>query len=218
MNDKRVAIYGASGFGREVAWLCETCGISVACFIDDDEKMHGKFFNGIEVIDINEAIIKYAGNYVAAGIGNPSVREKIIKKAVHHGFLCRNIIHPRVEMSGSVKKGEGVVVCAGSVLTTDIFIGNHVQINLNCTIGHDVVLGDFTTLAPGVNVSGWVHFGKRVYVGTGAVFVNGTKDKPLTIGNDVIIGAGACVTNSIESGVWGGVPAKQLRKHNKSIS
>ena len=73
-------------------------------------------------------------------------------------------------------------------------------------------MGDYTTLAPGVHVSGWVHFGKRVYVGTGAVMINGTEDKPLYIGDDVVIGAGACVTKSIESGTWGGVPAKPLRK------
>ena len=57
-----------------------------------------------------------------------------------------------------------------------------------------------------------VHFGKRVYVGTGAVLINGTEKNPLIIGDDVIIGAGACVTKSIESGTWGGVPAKLLKR------
>ena len=122
------------------------------------------------------------------------------------------MIHPRVEMSRWVQIGEGTVICAGNILTTNIILGQQVQINLDCTIGHDVVMGDYTTLAPGVHVSGWVHFGKRVYVGTGAVMINGIEDTPLYIGDDVVIGAGACVTKSIESGTWGGVPAKPLRK------
>lgn len=212
VKSESVAIYGASGFGRELAWLCETCGITVACFIDDDEKKHKTVINGIEVVSSNEAAMKYAGISVAAGVGKPTVREQIMAKVSSLGFVCRNIIHPRVEMSDRVKKGMGVIVCAGSILTTDIVIGNHVQINLNCTIGHDAVIGDYTTLSPAVNISGWVHLGKRVFVGAGAVFINGTETNPLIVGDDVVIGAGACVTKSIDSGTWGGVPAEPLGK------
>jgi acetyltransferase-like isoleucine patch superfamily enzyme len=112
--------------------------------------------------------------------------------------------------------GEGAVICAGTVLTTNIKLGRHVQINLDCTIGHDVVLGDYTTLAPGVHVSGWVHFGKRVYVGTGAVFINGTEKAPLTVGDDTVIGAGAVVTKSIEDGLTVvGTPAVPVQKSYK---
>ena len=121
-----------------------------------------------------------------------------------NGFQSENLIHPRTEMSRWIEMGEGAVICAGCILTTNITIGKLVQINLDCTIGHDVILGDYTTLAPGVHVSGWVHFGKRVYVGTGAVFINGTAENPLVIGDDVVIGAGACVTKSIGYGKWGG--------------
>jgi hypothetical protein len=32
----QIIIYGASGFGREVAWLAESCDVQVACFVDDD--------------------------------------------------------------------------------------------------------------------------------------------------------------------------------------
>ena len=72
-------------------------------------------------------------------------------------------------------------------------------------------MGDFTTLAPGVHVSGCVHFGKRVYVGTGAVIINGTRDNPLILGDDAVVGAGACVTKSVPPATTVvGVPAKPL--------
>jgi UDP-3-O-[3-hydroxymyristoyl] glucosamine N-acyltransferase len=120
-----------------------------------------------------------------------------------------------VEMSKWIEMGEGVVICAGCVLTTNIRLGKYVQLNLDCTIGHDVAMGDYTTLAPGVHVSGWVHFGKRVYVGTGAVIINGTEERPLTIGDDAVVGAGACVTSSIpKAQTWGGVPAGPLNRPN----
>ena len=112
----------------------------------------------------------------------------------------------------------GTVICAGTILTTNIRLEAHVQINLDCTVGHDVIMGEFTTMAPGVHVSGWVHFGKRVYVGTGAVIINGTEECPFTIGEDVIIGAGACVTRSIPAGLTvAGIPAKALPTPKKEI-
>ena len=105
---------------------------------------------------------------------------RLMDKAKELDFGFETIIHPNVERSKSIEVGNGTVICAGNILTVDINLGEHVQINLDCTIGHDVVMGDFTTLAPGVHVSGWVFFGKRVYVGTGAVILNGTKENPIS--------------------------------------
>lgn len=201
----RIAIYGASGFGREVAWLVEACGgLGPVCFIDDDEAKIGRELNGLPVMGLSQAKSVFPLARVVSGIGIPRIRERVVDKTLQSGFEFETVIHPRVEMSGWNEIGEGTVICAGCILTTNSRLGKQVQINLGCTIGHDVVMGDYTTLAPGVHVSGWVHFGKRVYVGTGAVFINGTEESPLVIGDDVVIGAGACVTKSISSGTWGG--------------
>ena len=44
MKTSGIAVYGAGGFAREVAWLVEECNKSgssfkVVCFIDDDENV-----------------------------------------------------------------------------------------------------------------------------------------------------------------------------------
>ena len=76
-----------------------------------------------------------------------------------------------------------------------------------------MIVGDYTTLAPGVHISGRVHLGQRVYVGTGAVIINGTPDNPIVIDDDVTIGAGACVTKSVPAGqTVVGVPARPLQR------
>lgn len=218
MSMKKIAIYGANGFGREVAWLIEGCieagaHYQIVCFIDDDASKFGKILNGIPVMGLDEAKYRHPEAVVVCGIGNPRIRERLVDKVKENGFSLETIIHPRVERSKWIEIGEGTVICAGNILTTNIEIGEHVQINLDCTIGHDVVMGDYTTLAPGVHVSGCVHFEERVYVGTGAVIINGTQENPLVIGEDAVIGAGACVTKSIPAGeTWGGVPAKPLRR------
>lgn len=214
----QIAIYGAGGFAREVAWLVESCNEAVVhykivCFIDDDETHHGLVLNDVPVMSLAETVACFPSVRVVSGVGSPQIREKVMAKTAEAGLTFGTIIHPRVEQSRWIKIGEGTVICAGNILTTNITLGHHVQINLGCTIGHDVVMGDHTTLAPGVHVSGWVHFGQRVYVGTGAVILQGTHDAPLIIGDDAVIGAGAVVTKSVLPGVTVvGVPAKPLQK------
>lgn len=215
---QQIAIYGAGGFAREVAWLVEACNepgprYEIVGFIDDDPAVHGSVLNHVPVMSLQEAGVRFPGSQVVAGVGAPKTRELLMEKAATNGFEFGTLIHPRVEHSRWIEFGEGAVICAGTILTTNIRLGRHVQINIDCTVGHDALLGDYTTLAPGVHISGWVHLGKRVYIGTGAVIINGTAEKPIQIGDDAVIGAGACVTKSVppETTVVG-VPAKPLQR------
>lgn len=217
MSAKQIVVYGAGGFGREVAWLAQSAmiggeNVEVVCFIDDDEAICGTILNDLEVLSLSHAKEKYPSASVVSGIGVPTLREVTMEKAHAAGFGFATLVHPRTEISKWVEISEGTVICAGSILTTNITLGKHVQINLDCTIGHDVIMADYATLAPGVHVSGCVHIGNRAYIGTGAVINNGTKSNPLIIGDDVIVGAGACVTKSTSYGTWGGVPARPLQR------
>ncbi|HOS28517.1 MAG: acetyltransferase [Smithellaceae bacterium] len=212
----RVGIYGAGGFGKEVAWLLDSCNqrgrhYEILCFIDDNPSLHGKILNGIRVMGFDEARQKYPSIHLVRGTGSVRASVEVIKKSQNAGLDFLTVIHPNTEYSKYVTFGKGTVVCSGSIFTTNVTVGDYVQVNLNCTIGHDVRLGDYTTIAPGVHISGYVHVGKRVYIGTGAVIVNGTEESPVIIGDDVTIGAGACVTKSIPSNSKVvGVPAKPI--------
>jgi len=212
-----IAIYGAGGFAREVAWLIEDINkvsprFDIVGFIDDNPKKQGNTVNGIQVLSFEE-VQKIENVQVVIGIGDPKVREQIAKKLSHVGIPSPIIVHPGVHMSSFVKIGEGAVITSGNILTVNIDIGKQVHINLDCTIGHDARIGDFSTLAPGVHVSGWVHIGKRVYIGTGAVIINGTAEKPLVIGDDAVVGAGAVVTKDVPARTTVvGVPARPLSR------
>ncbi len=218
MTQRPFVIFGAGGFGREVAWLLTSCAASgweadLRCFIDDNTALHGSLIHNTPVFSLEEAAQRFPGAYVIAGIGSPLLRQTIVERSLERGFRQITVIHPRTEHSQHIAVGEGVLICAGNILTTDIVLGAQVQINLACTIGHDVQLGDYTTLAPGVHVSGCVSTGKRVYIGTGAVIINGSSNKPIVIEDDAVIGAGACVTKSVTAGLTVvGVPARPLIK------
>lgn len=214
-----IVIFGSGGFGREVAWAAEqsetedSVPFNVVCFVDDDDAKQGSLINGFPVMSLDESRQEFPDARMVLAIGSPRARQAIAARCEQGGWEFVNIIHPSVKMSRWVEYGEGVVICAENILTTNISLGRQIQINLDCTVGHDVIMGDFTTLAPGVHVSGWVHFGERVYVGTGAVLINGTEDRPLVVGDDAVIGAGACVTKSIPAGeTWTGVPARLMKR------
>jgi len=219
MSPTQIAIYGAGGFAREVAWLVQSCNAEEAdlyqlvCFVDDNQDAHGLILNDIPVMGLEDAHLRFPDAKIVGGVGSPRTRQRLMEKASKVGFDFGIIIHPRVERSEWIDFGAGTVICAGNILTVNIKLGRHVQINLDCTIGHDAILDDFVTLAPGVHISGYVHLGKRVYLGTGAVIINGTRKEPILIGDDAVIGAGACVTKSVPSGqVVVGIPAHPLRR------
>ncbi len=222
MNRKDIVIIGAGGFAREVAWLIQSCNqnnnsYNIICFVDDTKELYGQILNDIPVLNLDEVSDKYPHASIVVALGNPKSREIEVRKAEERGFIFETIIHPKIEMSSWVDVGLGTIICAGNIITTNIKIGKHVHINLDCTIGHDVIMDDFATLAPGVHVSGRVHIGKRVYIGTGAEIINGSWRSPLIIEDDVIIGAGACVINSLPANqTYVGVPAKSKTNKNSS--
>jgi sugar O-acyltransferase (sialic acid O-acetyltransferase NeuD family) len=211
MESNDIVVYGAGGFAREVAWLAGECGKTVVAYIDDNRSTHGQRLNDVEVMGLEDVAGGFPNVAVAIGIGSPQHREAVAARTTAAGLRPALLIDPRVTRSSWIEIGEGAIICAGSTLTTNIRIGRHVQVNLHCTIGHDVVMDDFTTLAPGVHISGWVHLARSAYVGTGAVVINGSASKPIVIGEGAIVGAGACVVKSVEPRTTVvGVPAKPL--------
>lgn len=217
-DTRSMVIYGAGGFGRELAWAISrgdqaSLVHDVVAFVDDSPGAWGERRNGIEVVSLDDARARWPGARMLVSAGSPKVRQMLAEKASSAGFSFDTFCSGSAETGYGVVLGNGGVVCAKSILTTNITLGAHAQVNLSCTIGHDVVAGAYLTLAPGVHISGCVHLGERVYLGTGSVILNGTQENPLVIADDVVVGAGAVVTQSVlEPGTTVvGVPAKPLR-------
>jgi len=206
-------VFGAGGSGREVAWLVEqTWGDRVRVrFLVDDPRYLSSRVNGCEVTLLSDVTFDPAARFVVA-LGDSAARRRVAEAIRALGGRATAIVHPRVEMSRWVEIGEGSIVCAGTVVTTNIRIGCHVHVNVGCTLSHDVVIGDFATISPGVHVAGHVRIGQDVFVGTGATVINGSAGAPLVIGDGAIVAAGACVITPVEAGAFvAGVPAVRKR-------
>lgn len=208
---KDIVIVGAGGFGREVAWLIERINEvkaewNLIGFVDDNEEIQGKEVNGFKVVGNIEWLQKQALHVVNA-IGDPLVKKEVIKRLDGSENTYPVLIDPSVIYSTSVSFGEGSIICAANILTTDIKVGKHVIINLDCTIGHDAILGDYSTVLPSVNVSGFVETAECVSIGTGSAAIQGVK-----IGENTIIGAGSIVVKDLPANCTAvGAPAKPIK-------
>ena len=201
-----VYIFGAGGFGREIAWLAgdvHGSSVDLAFLVDDARYLTGPV-DDIDVRLVDD--VEGPGKYVVA-VGDAALRRRAAKALDQRGLRAATLVHPRAEYSSRVVFGPGSVVAVGTLMSTNIVLGSHVQLN-SCTIGHDVTIGDFVTIAPGVNVSGNVVVEEDAFIGTGANVIAGTPGNPLVIGAGAIVAAGATVIRSVEPGTLvAGVPA-----------
>lgn len=209
---KDLYIIGAGGFGREVAWLIERINSvnptwNLRGYIDDNTDIWGTNEADYKVLGGCDYLKSLGEVYAVCAIGNARVRKNVVAKLSGSRVRFATVIDPSVIISGRVKIGEGVIICAGTIVTVDIQIGNHVIINLDCTLGHDDVINDFVTVYPSVNISGMVEVGECSELGTGTQIIQGKR-----IVANTIVGAGTVVVKDcVESGVYVGIPAKKIK-------
>ncbi len=208
---KNIAIFGKGGFGREVRFLIDEINKleprwNFIGYFDDD---HSAPLDGYpllgSLLDLNNWKEEIC---VAFALGDSSVREKVFLSLNNANLSFPNLIHPYTQMDVSrMNFGIGNIVCGGNILTTNISVGNFMILNLVCTVGHDVVIGDFCSVMPGVNISGGIEIGNKCFIGTGAKLINDKK-----IGDNAIIGAGAVIIKDVpDNAVVVGNPGKVIK-------
>jgi len=213
---KDIIIIGAGGFGREIKCLLDDINdfaedevYNIVGFVDDGIAENTDIQN-LKVLGSLDYLKKIDKNvYVCLGVGDPKTKQLITSKLSEFDFPT--LIHPTVSMSGyNITIGKGSIICKGVLLTCDIKIEKYVTVNLQCTIGHDVLINNYSSIMPSVNISGEVILKENVYIGTGATIIN-----QKTIGRNAIIGAGAVVTIDIPDNCTAvGAPAKPIKFHN----
>jgi sugar O-acyltransferase (sialic acid O-acetyltransferase NeuD family) len=212
---KKVVIIGAGGFGREVLDIIDACNLSQETYdplgfvVDPEFGEPGTLINERPILGGFDWLAEHVDDtHVVCAVGASHQRYQLIERARKLNCRFISLIHPSVIRTRWISIGEGVIIAAGCILTNQIQIGNHVHINLDCTIGHDAHLKDFATLAPGVHVSGKVLLETGCYVGTGANII-----EKLQIGEWSIVGAGSVVTGNIPANSTAvGIPAKVIKE------
>lgn len=172
---QRIIIIGAGGFGREMLRFIKTLNAikptwEVAGFIDDN-KTPGEVINGIKVLGGTGYLAGVTEKTAAViAIALPGIRKKIKQTILNPNIYFPALMHPSaiIDDRDCITIGEGSILCAGTILTTNITIGKFVLVNLCTTINHDAVINDFSTVMPGVNISTGAQVGEGCYIGTGS--------------------------------------------------
>lgn len=194
---KKLFIVGAGGFGREIfSWASDhpDCGKEweIAGFLDDNPRALDNY--NLPVSDI----MPFAGHqpeklaYYVCAIGSPGVKRQVCESLESRGAQFISLVHPSVALGRGVILGRGVVLCPHVTLTCDINLGDFVMFNCYSSAGHDVVVGDWSTISGHCDLTGHCHLERAVFLGSGARVIPGKR-----IGAEAYIGAGSVVIQSI---------------------
>ncbi len=212
--DKNIyAVFGASGFGREVMPLArESVSGNELVFVDDNFSQSP--LNGHEVMTYDTFLkLRAERKYITIAIADAEIREKLTERCLGDGIEVFDVTASNVFLMDEVSIGKGAILCPFTTITSNVKIGKSFHANIYSYIAHDCVVGDYVTFAPGVKCNGNVVIEDYAYIGTGAIIKQGRPGKPLRIGKGAVVGMGAVVTKDVAEGaVVVGNPAKPLAR------
>jgi sugar O-acyltransferase (sialic acid O-acetyltransferase NeuD family) len=174
----------------------------------------GKKVNGHALVSESEFFDhKCDERYFNVAIADSKARQQIASACIAQGAKPMSIQSPvSVSYDGNLI-GDGAILCANTMVTSNARIGRFFQCNIYSYVAHDCGIGDFVTFSPSVHCNGNVHIRDHAYVGTGAAIKQGSPSKPIVIGEGAILGMGALVTRDVAPFTTVvGSPAKLLQK------
>ena len=211
---KDIAIYGAGGFGREVACLInrineKTPTWNLIGFFDDNPELKGKMVShfGPCLGGIDELNGYPKELSVAMALGNSVVLQKLVESIHNDKITFPNIYDPTfyVVDPKTFSIGHGNIIQGQSCVSCDVTVGDFNVMNGSVVIGHDVVIGSYNTLMPAVRISGEVKIGDSNFFFFFSIVLQQMK-----VGNYVRLGAGSVMMTKPKDGnLYLGVPAKK---------
>ncbi|WP_166169756.1 sugar O-acyltransferase [Acinetobacter sp. SA01] len=213
---KKLAIFGTGGFAKELLDLALDQGYTDICFLEKEVEQNQTLL-GFPVF-LESEIVGVSNIDFTIGVAAPKIRQKIYEFYPHLNFP--NLIHSQATLGFGIREqlhhSKGVIIAAGARVTNSCSFGDFVVVSFNCTIGHDCKLNSYVSIMPGVNLSGCIHVGTGVYIGTNAAILPGKGPLELKkLGEYSIIGAGAVVSkNTLVHTTYVGAPAKELKRND----
>ena len=209
-----IAIYGAGGFGKEVACLIDRINNSggdwnLIGFFDDTKpagslvSRYGNVLGGMEALkQVNQPLA------VAIAINDNKVVRRLRESINNPHITFPNLIDPSLFLvdKETVIMGEGNIIQNHCMISCDVTLGDFNLINDHVVIGHDNRIGSFNGLMPAAHLSGGITIGDNNLLGVASVVLQG-----MVIGNGVTLGANSVLmTQPRDNSTYLGVPAKRF--------
>jgi UDP-3-O-[3-hydroxymyristoyl] glucosamine N-acyltransferase len=198
-----LVVYGARGHTEVILTQFEEVfrgKVRLRALVDDYD--HGYIHPALSVPVISgpERAAIYGDVPVLLTPGAVAARKAIFYRLSDEGATLATVV-----FKGRALVDQGVVVGAGTMCSMVTRIGARTVIGkgaqlLGSLASHDVTIGDFCSLGVNASVLGHVVVGNEVNIAPGAIVMNGTRDKPLHIGDGAVIGVGAVVMRDVPAG------------------
>lgn len=211
---KDIAIFGAGGYGSEVACLinkinCHDLNWNFIGFFDDKKELSGKNMQYGKVIGDTYLLNNWKSPLsVVFAIADPIILPRVVAKITNKNIDFPNLIDPDTSFldSQSFKIGYGNIIGYACRFSCNVLIGNFNIIVNATTFGHDTRIGDYNVLFPETRLSGMVKVGNSNFFGMRTAVLQGLK-----VGNNTRIAAGSFVMrNTKDDFLYSGNPAKKI--------
>lgn len=208
----KLVLIGGGEHARVVLDAARAAGVAIAGCVDV------KLTQAMSALDVlwlgdDDAALRSAEvntwHFIAA-VGSSAAagaREQLALRYAAHGVSWATVVHPRAIVSAAAVLEGGVVVLAGAIVNSGACVRAHAIVNSGAIIEHDVDVGEFAHVAPGVTIGGGSSIGRNAHIGLGATIRDHVR-----IGDGAVVGMGAVVIASVAAGaIVAGVPARPLR-------
>jgi sugar O-acyltransferase (sialic acid O-acetyltransferase NeuD family) len=209
-------IFGSSGHASVLIDVMGLTGeFKIAGFLDDTE-VAGTVKKGHAILGGFQdypAISKRENcKSVVLAIGDNWWRRKIYNELKQFGFQFPIIKHPSAIIASVSELGAGAVVLANAHVGPGANVGKFCILNSGSSVDHDCTLADFSSLAPGVFMGGFVEVGECSHIGVGASISDRKR-----IGKHTVVGTGSVVIRDIPDFVVAyGNPAEVRRSREEA--
>jgi UDP-3-O-[3-hydroxymyristoyl] glucosamine N-acyltransferase len=180
INDisKPLIFLGSNSCIHKLYELCQSIGYQITGIIDDDYYGQGSY-KDIPVVGTEADTDKFkdhqficATNWISGNtsdniiIRNREKRTRQIDLLDQKQLALASIISPIAQVSKYATIGRGVVIDAFCLVEPEAILKDHVVMHTHSGVGHLCTIGRNSVLQRYVQVSGGIHMGENVYMGT----------------------------------------------------
>jgi sugar O-acyltransferase (sialic acid O-acetyltransferase NeuD family) len=153
-----------------------------------------------------------ARRFFNVAVADGATRMELVRRCLQAEAAPFGIVSPHSLSYYGNTVGEGAILCAYTMITSNARVGRYFHANIYSYVAHDCVIGDYVIFAPAVRCNGRVIVEDHAYIGTSAVIRNGEPGgEPMVIGRGAVVGMGAGVTRNVPPGITvAGNPARPL--------
>ncbi len=189
MIEQRVVIFGSGGMAKELIGYMEggLLNYEIVCVVSTEPFNNPAF--AFEVYEKVPQGLKDVGYLLA--VSDPSLKRKIVSENEDKWI---SFVHDSAKVPSYATIGKGCILAPQTIITGDGILGDFVFMNTNATVGHDCVVGDYTTLCPYVEMLGGAKAGTDCFMGCASYLL-----PKVCIPSHTKVSAGAIVRKSIDA-------------------